>query len=170
MLCLYEAFLVLALLFDSGVLHVFSIFILRYESPRILGRSSMSIWLLVSLHLCTLPTFHDQFLSLAAFAHNHNTPLTQRANRPHSKHFITLPAKMFDVDCGHHSGTSLDGGYAELRSASGVVGGGNAQKTSSQVELQTFLIDSSICADIFQGGNYDGRSSQDQKCSVSYMI
>jgi hypothetical protein len=66
---------------------------------------------------------------------------------------------MFGDDYGEHSGAWYDSGYAEARSTSGVDGGGNAQKTSSQVNLQNFLIESRICTDLLQGGKYDGHSS-----------
>jgi len=55
----------------------------------------------------------------------------------------------------------ISDGYRHDEPTSGAEGGGNAQKTSGQVELHNFLIESRFCADLFQDGNYDGHSSQD---------
>jgi hypothetical protein len=62
------------------------------------------------------------------------------------------------------------GGYTQDEPTSGFGGGGNAQKASGQVELQYFLIESRLCADLFQDGNYDGHSSEDLKRTVSDLI
>jgi hypothetical protein len=61
----------------------------------------------------------------------------------------------------------ISDGYRQDEPTSGFEGGGNSQKTSGQVELHNFLIESRFYANLFQDGNYDGHSSQDVTRIVS---
>jgi hypothetical protein len=70
----------------------------------------------------------------------------------------------------HDYGAWLFGGHAEIGYSRGVDGDGNAQQTSSQVDLQNFLVEFRICTDLLQGGYYDGHSSQNLKLIASDLI